>query len=93
MGIGIGLPKYMINTFLSLWGFVCMYLFGGTITTLFNTLSYLFSGRFIEAFIEYFINSALPPTSIEHIIGQAIIGVMVAGASWFIAMAARGAPL
>jgi len=93
MGIGIGLPKYMLFTFLSGTGFVCMYIFGGTIVTLFSTFTYLFSGRFIEAFVEYFINSALPPTSIEHVIGQAVIGVLVAGGSWFLAMAARGAPL
>lgn len=93
MGIGIGLIKYIFFTFLSGGGFVCMYLFGGTIVTLFSTLTSLFSGKFVEAFVEYFINSALPPTSIEHIIGQAFIGVLVAGASWFLAMAARGVAL
>ncbi|MFC1768716.1 hypothetical protein ACFLZX_03035 [Nanoarchaeota archaeon] len=93
MGIGIGFPKYVIFTLLSGWGFVSMYLFGGTITTLFNTFHQLFSGNFIQAFLHYYVYSALPPTSIEHVIIQAILGAVIAGSSWFVAMAARGVPL
>lgn len=93
MGIGVGFPKYVIFTLLSGWGFVSMYLFGGTIITLFKTFNQLFSGHFIEAFLQYYIYGALPPTSLEHVILQAILGAVVAGVSWFIAMAARGIPL
>ena len=93
MGILIGFPKYVVFTLLTPVGFTSMYLFGGTVATLFKTLNQLSSGRFIEAFGEYFIYSALPPTSVEHILSQAIFGAVAAGSSWFIAMSARGAPL
>jgi len=92
MGIIIGTPKYIIGVLLSGTGFICMYLFGGTIITLFNTFGQLFSGNFIQAYIEYYITSALPPTSIGQVFGQAILGACVAGGSWFLAMAKRGVP-
>jgi hypothetical protein len=90
MGIGPGAIKYMIYTPLTAVGFVCMYFFGGAIITLFNTLNQLFSGNFIEAYLEYFIYSALPPTSLGHILFQVVVGTVVAGSKWFIAMALRG---
>lgn len=90
MGIIIGTPKYIIGVLLSGTGFVCMYIFGGTLITFYNTLNQLFSGKFIAAFVEYYIKSALPPTSIGHIFSQAILGAVVAGSSWFLAMAKRG---
>jgi len=60
---------------------------------LFNSLGHLFSGNFIEAFVEYFVNSALPPTSVGKVFFQAFVGACVAGISWFIAMARRGVRL
>ena len=92
MGIAIGLPKYIVGVLLSV-GFVSMYIFGGAIITFFKTMNHLSSGNFGEAFFEYYIASALPPTSIEHVIGQAILGACVAGGLWFLAMLKRGAPL
>ena len=68
------------------------YLFGGTILTLFNTLNQLFSGQFIEAFLQYFIYSALPPTSLSHVLFQVLVGTSIAGFKWFVAMGARGVP-
>jgi len=91
MGIGEGVIKYVIFTPLTVVGFICMYIFGGAIITLLNTLGQLFSGHFIEAFLEYFVYSALPPTSIGHIFIQVIVGTLVAGLKWFIAMGMRGA--
>ena len=93
MGIAGGAIKYVIFTPLTIVGFVCMYIFGGVIITLFNTLNQLFSGNFIEAFLEYFVYSALPPTSLSHILIQVVVGTLVAGFKWFVAMAARGVPL
>ena len=90
MGIGEGVIKYIIFTPLTVVGFVCTYIFGGAIITLFTTLGHLFSGNFIDAFVEYFINSALPPTSFLKVIFQVIVGTLVAGIKWFIAMALRG---
>ena len=68
MGIVAGLGKYIIFTPLTVVGFACMYIFGGTLITLFNTLNQLFSGHFIEAFLEYFVYNALPLTSISHVL-------------------------
>ncbi|MCH8003950.1 MAG: hypothetical protein IH934_04950 [Nanoarchaeota archaeon] len=90
MGILIGTPKYILGVLLSGVGFVSMYLFGGGLITLFKTFDKLFSGQFIEAFLEYYIFSALPPTSIGHIITNAVVGAIVAGLFWFLAMAKRG---
>lgn len=63
-----------------------MYLFGGTIVTLFKTLDKLFTGQYIEAAIQYYIHSALPPTSLEHVLGQAVLGAIVASLFWLIGM-------
>lgn len=93
MGIIEGTPKYIIGVLLSGWGFVCMYLFGGSLVTLWNTIDKLSSGKFIDAFIEYYIYSALPPTSIEHVIGYAVLGAIIAGGLWFVGMLRFGASL
>lgn len=89
MGILIGTPKYILGVLLSGTGFICMYIFGGTIITFLKTLNHLFSGHYMEAFVQYYITSALPPTSLEHVLIQAIVGACVAGFSWFVAMMAR----
>ncbi len=70
-----------------------MYAFGGGLISLYHTWQYIFQGNFIEAFIIYYITSALPPTSVEQVLCNAILGACVAGGLWFIAMAGRGAPL
>lgn len=92
MGIGIGLPKYIIGVLFSA-AFVPMYIFGGGIISLFKTLDHLAQGDFIQAFLQHYIYSQLPPTSIENIIGNAVVGAICAGLLWFIAMAKRGVPL
>jgi len=89
MGLEEGFIKYIIFTPLTMVGFICMYIFGGGIITFLNTIIYVFSGNFWEAFIEYFINSALPPTSMFQVIFQVIIGSLVAGLKWFMAMTLR----
>jgi len=89
MGLGEGFVKYVIYTPLTIVGFVSMYIFGGVILTLFNSLSALFSGNFFQAILEYFVYSALPPTSIGHVLLQVAVGSLVAGSKWLIAMAQR----
>ncbi len=63
-----------------------MYIFGVVIITFFSIVSYLLSGNFLEAFLEYFVNSALPPTSTTHVIFQVAVDTFVAGSKWLIAM-------
>jgi len=93
IGILVGLPKYLIFTPLTVVGFISMYIFGGVIITFINTVGNLLSGDFIHAFIEYFINSALPPSSIQQVLLQVVAGTLIAGSKWFIAMLLRGSPL
>lgn len=89
MGIETGFIKYVIFTPLTVVGFLSMYVFGGGIITFFNTILYLFSDNFVEVFIEYFVNSALPPTSLTHVIFQVALGSLVAGLKWYAAMMPR----
>lgn len=87
MSYETGFFKYIIFTPLSIVGAMSMYVYGGGIVTLINTLHHLLSGGFIEGFIEYFVTSALPPTSIGHIIFQIMVGSIAAGIKWYLAVA------
>ena len=87
MSYETGFFKYILFTPITFVGAMSMYAYGGGIVTLLNTFHHLFSGGFIEAFIEYFITSALPPTSIEHIIFQIMTGSIAAGIKWYLAVA------
>ena len=60
MSYETGFFKYIILTPLTVVGAISMYVYGGGIVTLFSTINYMLSGGFIEAFIEYFVTSALP---------------------------------
>jgi hypothetical protein len=86
MSYETGFIKYVVKTPLTVVGFMSMYVFGGGILTLVNTTSELFSGNFVNAFLEYFIFSALPPTSINQIIMSVAAGSVVAGIKWYIAV-------
>ncbi|ABO35464.1 hypothetical protein MmarC5_1166 [Methanococcus maripaludis C5] len=84
-----GFIKYIVKTPLTLVGFASMYIFGGTILTIFHTISELFSGHFVNAFLQYFLFSALPPTSISQVVVQVAIGSSIAGIKWYVAMKNR----
>lgn len=86
MGLETGFLKYIIKTPITVVGFISMYIFGGVILTFLNTISNIFSGNIIDAFLEYFIYSAIPPISLEHVFFQVIVGTLVAGFNWYIAM-------
>ena len=90
MGTIPGAIKYAIFTPLTVVGFVSMYIFGGGIMTLFNTVQHLFLGDFVQAFLEYFLLSALPPASVEHVLLNVIVGTLVAAVKWFGALMALG---
>lgn len=87
MSYETGFFKYILFTPLTFVGATSMYVFGGGIMTLLNTFHHLFSGDFINAFLEYFIMSALPPTSIGQIVIQIAVGSVVAGINWYLAVA------
>ena len=84
MGYLTGLFKYIVKTPLTVVGFVSMYIFGGSIFSVFSGLTHLFTERSVpEAILVYFVTEYLPPTSIEDVIGQVIAGTVVAGLLWF----------
>ena len=80
--------KYILFTPLSVVGFISMYVYGGAIVTFIKTMDHLMSHEFVEAFVDYYITSALPPTSVEHVLLMVFVGTFTAGVKWFIAMAA-----
>lgn len=86
MSYEAGLVKYILYTPITAVGAASMYIYGGGILTLINTLPHLISGDYCEACVEYFIYSAIPPTSIVHIVGQILAGTFAAGAKWYVAM-------
>lgn len=89
MGLETGFIKYVIKTPLTVVGFTSMFIFGGIILTFLNTISEVLSGNIIGGFLEYFIYSALPPTSLGVILVTVIVGTLVAGLKWYIAMLMR----
>ncbi|NPE28669.1 hypothetical protein HNV12_12015 [Methanococcoides sp. SA1] len=86
MSLEKGFVKYIIKTPLTIVGFISMYIYGGFLMTLLNTFSEIFSGNFVNAFLEYFVYSALPPVSVEHVFIQVLVGTITAGTKWYIAM-------
>lgn len=86
MSYETGFFKYVIFTPLTAVGAMSMYVYGGGILTLLNTFHHLLSGGFVEAFIEYFVTSALPPTSLSHVILQIVVGSVAAGIKWYLAV-------
>jgi len=84
MGYLIGLLKYIVKTPLTVVGFVSMYIFGGSIFSAVSGLTRLFTSRSVlEATMVYFLTEYLPPTSVEDVIGQVVVGTVVAGLLWF----------
>jgi len=86
MSLEEGLIKYVIITPLTVVGFTSMYIFGGIILTIINTISSIFTGNFVDGLLEYFVHSALPPTSMEQVFTQVFLGTVVAGIKWYLAM-------
>ena len=79
-----GLVKYIIKTPLTIVGFMSMYIFGGSIFSVASGLTHLFTNRNVmEAIMVYLFTEYLPPTSIEDVIGQVIIGSVAAGFLWY----------
>jgi hypothetical protein len=86
MSLERGFLKYVVMTPLTAVGFASMYVYGGVIFTFLNSFKFAFSGNFMDALLEYFFYSALPPTSIEHVFLQVAVGTLAAGIKWYIAM-------
>lgn len=79
MGYKIGFLKYLVKTPHTFIGLMSMYVFGGAVVTFLNTILKLFSGNYVEAFLEHFLYSAVPPTSILKVLFLVTTGTIVAG--------------
>lgn len=87
MSLEEGFIKYVVKTpTTSIKGYMSMCVFGGFILTLINTFSEIFSGNYLNALLEYFVYSALPPTSLSNLLIQPFVGSFVAGILWYKAM-------
>lgn len=79
-----GLIKYIIKTPLTIVGFISMYIFGGGILSVASGLTHLFTSRSVfEAVMVYFFTEYLPPTSVEDVVMQVVVGVVTAGLLWY----------
>jgi len=88
MGYITGFLKYVVKTPITFVGFISMYIFGGGILSVWNGLSHLLTGQnVLEAILVYFMAEYLPPTSIEEVLFQTVVGTIVAGLLWFWASA------
>ena len=84
LGYERGLVKYIVKTPLTLVGFVSMYIFGGGLLSIASGLTHLFTSKSVfEAVMVYFLTEYLPPTSIEDVIAQVVIGTFTAGFLWY----------
>jgi len=82
MGYIIGLLKYVIKG--PFTNPIAFYIYGAGILALLTSLPHLLDGTYIEMAMNYFLVKYLPPTSIEQIITQVLVGTGVAGAKWFL---------
>ena len=83
MSYETGAVKYSIKTPLTVAGFIAMYIFGGGIMSIIVSLPHIIGGEFINAAIAYFLNEALPPTSIAEVLIQTALGSIVAATKWY----------
>lgn len=63
---------------------VAFYIFGAGILAVLNAFPHLLDGNFAMMAVDYFATKHLPPTSIEQVITQTVLGSVVAGIKWFI---------
>ena len=84
LGYERGLVKYIVKTPLTIVGFISMYIFGGGILSVLTGVTHMFSDQSIlDAILMYFFTEYLPPTSVEDVILQAIVGSITAGLFWY----------
>lgn len=81
----VGMGRYMLGMITSV-GAVFMYFYGSALKTLFATWHEVLTGDFLEAAWTYYIESALPPSSVEQVIGTILLGTVIAGFKWMLGM-------
>jgi len=85
LGYERGAIKYLVGVLLTVPGFVSMYIFGGGLMSFWVGIeSLLNGGTVVEAAVRYFLAEALPPTAVGDILGQAILGGVIATLIWYV---------
>lgn len=82
MGYIIGLLKYLAKG--PFTNPIAFYIYGAGILALLNALPYFIRGNFVQTVFQYFFTKYLPPTSVEQIVVQVVVGTTVAGLRWFV---------
>lgn len=82
MGYSAGLLKYWVKG--PFTNPVAFYIYGAGLLALLNAAPHLVQGEFVQMTLEYFVTKYLPPTSVEQIVWQVLIGTFVAGVKWFV---------
>lgn len=82
MGYVTGLLKYWLKG--PFTNPIAFYIYGAGLLALLNATSHVIQGEFVQMALKYFTTKYLPPTSIEQVIGQVLIGTFVAGVKWFV---------
>ena len=77
-----GMIKYIVKgPFTNPFAF---YIFGAGVLASLNALPHLFNGSFVMIAFDYFGGKYLPPTSINQVLIQTVLGSTVAGVKWFL---------
>jgi len=85
MAKAFGYERGMVNYFTgSLTGNpVAMYIYGAGLLALWNAYVETVGGSFIMATVDYLVTKYLPPTSVEQVVVQLMLGAVVASVKWY----------
>jgi hypothetical protein len=78
----IGMVKYIVKG--PFTNPLAFYIFGAGVLASLNALPHLFDGSFIMMAFDYFATKYLPPTSLDQVLVQTVLGSTVAGVKWFL---------
>lgn len=69
---------------------IAMYIYGAGLLAMWNAYVATMNGSFIRATFQYFFTKYLPPTSVEQVVVQLVLGAVIAGAKWYIFVPRQG---
>lgn len=77
-----GAFNYVVGSIL--YNTIPMYVFGGGTLAFLEALQHSLNGSFVSAAFFYFTTKYLPPSSVEQVIIQILVGSLYAGFKWYI---------
>lgn len=82
MSYFVGMLKYIVKgPFTNPFAF---YIFGAGVLASLNALPHFFDGSFVMMAFNYFATKYLPPSSLNQVLVQTVLGSTVAGVKWFL---------